>query len=207
MNFDKLQEQWNNSNDGNIQLPTKLDKIKEAHTPIDEVRKNMRKEFFTQAICLIILGFSPVIFNFPPQLTTAFIFTYGLAVAFTAYYFYKFFKFYKHSYDLSFDSRKNLLWFYYELKLNIELYKALTYILFFIGFGFGAIAYTILKSTGASINDASFLQLFDNKIVLVATIIIIMALSFVGGEYWPEYYYGKNLKKVKTILDQLDEED
>lgn len=207
MNFDKLQEQWNNSNESNIQLPTKLDKIKEAHTPIDEVRKNMRTEFLTQAVCLIIMGFSPLIFNFPPQLTTAFIFTYGLVVAFTAYYFYKFYKFYKHSYDLSFDSRKNLLWFYYELKLNIELYKALTYIILFIGLAFGVITYMILKNTGATVKEAEFLLLFENKIVLISTLIAIVLASFAGAEYWPQYYYGKNLKKVKSILDQLDEED
>ena len=160
MNFDKLQEEWNNSNDSKIAVPSDV-KMQEAHTPIDEVRKNMRRECYTQLFCLVLMGFAPVIFNFPSQLTTVFIGTYGMAVAFTLYYFYKFFKFYKHSYDLSFDSRKNLLWFYYELKLNIELYKALTYILFFIGFAFGVLAYMILKNTGVTVKDAYFLVLFE----------------------------------------------
>ncbi|MFD2919213.1 hypothetical protein ACFS6H_05765 [Terrimonas rubra] len=207
MNFDKLQEEWNNSNDSKIAVPPDVKKMQEAHTPIDEVRKNMRRECYIQFFCLVLMGFAPVIFNFPSQLTTVFICTYGMAVAFTLYYFYKFFKFYKHSYDLSFDSRKNLLWFYYELKLNIELYKALTYILFFIGFAFGVLAYTILKNNGITVKDADFLMLFEKKVYVIIAIIIIMALSFAGAEYWPQYYYGKHLKKIKSVLDQLDEQE
>lgn len=207
MNFDKLQEQWNNSNDSKIALPSEENLLKEAHTPIDEVRKNMRRELMVQTAALILLGFSPSIFKFPSELTSVFIFIYGLAVGFTAYYFYKFFRFYKHSYDLSFNSRKNLLWFYYELKLNMELYKALTYILFFIGFAFGVLAYTILKKSGFTIDNASFLVLFEKKIYLIIAIIVIMIASFAGAEYWPEIYYGKHLKKIKSVLDQLDEQE
>ena len=41
MNFDKLQEQWNQENN-EVSLPQNLDKIKEAHNPIDKVRRNMK---------------------------------------------------------------------------------------------------------------------------------------------------------------------
>lgn len=206
MNFDQLQAQWGEESDKKIQVPTTIDHVKQAQTPIDKVRANMKREFFTQLVSAVILLFAPRYFNFPQNLQVIFVFFYGLFIAFTAYYFIKFYNFYKQSYDLTFDSRKNLMWFYYELKLSMELYKALTYILFFIGFSFGIVAYSILKhdAVGLSLDTVlTTIGLTNLKTTIIGMMVVVLA-SFTLAEFWPRYYYGKYLKQIKTVLDQLD---
>lgn len=204
MNFNELQKQWNDEPTDKIHVPNTIDALREAQTPIDKVRKKMRMDFFTQIILLVAIGFAPLIFNFTDELTTIFIPFYGVMISFMAYYFYKFFVFYKKSYDMSFDSRKNLLWFYYELKLNIELYKALTYIMFFIGFSFGVLY-------GMTTKDHSKIDILlsgfeDKNQVLIIFIVVMVVFSFFMAEFIPRWYYGKHLRQVKSVLDQLDEE-
>ncbi|PZR14055.1 MAG: hypothetical protein DI539_19030 [Flavobacterium psychrophilum] len=204
MNFNELQQQWNNEPTDKVKIPNTIDKLKEAQTPIDQVRKKMKADFFMQAIMLVAIAFAPIIFDFPDKLTTLFIPFYAMAIGFMAYYFYKFFVFYRKSYDLTFDSRKNLLWFFYELKLNIELYKALTYILFFLGFSFGVLAGTVTKNENAI---ANFLDKKEAGLpIVIALIAGLIIFSLFMAEFIPRWYYGKHLKQVKTVLDQLDEE-
>lgn len=204
MNFNELQKQWNDEPTDKIHVPNTIDTLREAQTPIDKVRKKMRMDFFTQIILLVAIGFAPLIFNFSKEVTALFIPFYGIMAGFMSYYYYKFFVFYKKSYDMSFDSRKNLLWFYYELKLNIELYKALTYIMFFIGFSFGVLFGMITKDHS---KIDSLLSGFEDKTqVLIIFIIVMVVFSFFMAEFIPRWYYGKHLKQVKSVLDQLDEE-
>lgn len=204
MNFNELQKQWNDEPTNKITVPTEIDTLRKAQTPIDKVRKKMKMDFITQIVLLIAIAFVPLIFDFSDNLTAVFIPFYGVMLGFMAYYFYKFFVFYKKSYDLTFDSRKNLLWFFYELKLNIELYKALTYIMFFLGFSFGILAGTLTKDNSKV--DAFLSGLHDKNQALIIFVIIMVLFSFFMAEYIPRWYYGKHLKQVKAVLDQLDEE-
>ena len=204
MNFNELQQQWNNEPTDKISVPTTIDTLKEAQTPIDRVRKKMKADFFMQAFLIVLTGFAPLIFNFSDKLTALFVPFYAVTIGFMAYYFYKFFVFYKKSYNMTFDSRKNLLWFFYELKLNIELYKALTYIMFFVGFSFGVLAGTITKDENAITN---FLDKKEAGLpMIIALLAGLIIFSLFMAEFIPRWYYGKHLKQVKTILDQLDEE-
>lgn len=204
MNFNELQKQWNDEPTDKIHVPNTIDTLREAQTPIDKVRKKMKMDFFTQIILLVAVGFSPLIFNFSKEVTALFIPFYGIMAGFMSYYYYKFFVFYKKSYDMSFDSRKNLLWFYYELKLNIELYKALTYIMFFLGFSFGVLFGMITKDHSKIDNLLSGFE--DKTQVLIIFIVVMVVFSFFMAEFIPRWYYGKHLKQVKSVLDQLDEE-
>lgn len=204
MNFNELQKQWNDEPTDKIHVPNTIDTLREAQTPIDKVRKKMRMDFFTQIILLVAIGFAPLIFNFSKEVTALFIPFYGIMAGFMSYYYYKFFVFYKKSYDMSFDSRKNLLWFYYELKLNIELYKALTYIMFFLGFSFGVLFGMITKDHSKIDNLLSGFE--DKTQVLIIFIVVMVVFSFFMAEFIPRWYYGKHLKQVKSVLDQLDEE-
>lgn len=207
MNFDELKEQWNKDSNENILVPENLEQLRAAQTPIDAVRKKMKNEFILQSVFLIASAFIPLIFSFSSILTIVFFFCYGLIVAFTSYYFYKFFVFYKKSYDLNYDTRKNLLWFYYELKLNIELYKALNYILFFIGFIMGVLIFMTLKASGNEIEIPVINKIIEKFRVLyfVGMFLLSLVLSFGMAELIPRLYYGKYLKQIKTILDDLDE--
>lgn len=207
MNFDELKAQWDNESDNDVKIPENIEQLKAAQTPIDAVRKKMKNEFFIQMAFLIIGIFIPALLGLSSILTIVFFFCYGLMVTFTLYYFYKFFVFYKKSYDLNYDTRKNLLWFYYELKLNIELYKALNYILFFIGFIMGVLLVIALKASGNELEMPIIDKIVEKFRVLyfVGMFLISLLFSFGMAELIPRLYYGKYLKQIKTILDDLDE--
>ncbi len=200
MNFDQLKDDWNNSPTKGPEVSAKVFSLKEAQSPIDKLRKKMKSEFYTQLLALLVIAFTPRIFNFSVEMKPIFIAFYALACGFTSYYFFKFYTFYKSSANLSLDTRKNLLWFYYEMKLNIELYKALTYMLGLIGLA-GFIAYIFINKggeIGAKAQNLTFI------IVLVCFLSIF--LLGVATEFWAKYYYGKDLQKIKTIIAQLDDE-
>ena len=201
MNFDQLKDEWNKNETNYNEVSEKMLKIKEARTPIDSIRKKMKHEFFVQLISLVIMAFVPRIFGFSTELKTTYIIFYGIICGFTTYYFFKFYTFYKHSYDLSIDSRKNLLWFYYEMKLNLELYKALTYIIGFISLSFCTTALFIIKGKIMTeiLGKISMTYIVINAFVLILIVGIIT-------ELWAKFYYGKYLKQIKTIIDNIDEE-
>ena len=138
MNFDKLQEQWKSEPQNIPETPKELDKIKEAHNPIDKVRSNMKKELIVQSVLIIAVAFS---FSEYWEMGQSahnnvcyFLRTYGRVYAVLRT---KILSFYKESYNTAYDSRKNLMWFSYELRLFIELYRALTFIMMFLGMAFG----------------------------------------------------------------------
>jgi len=207
MNFDKLQEQWNQENN-EVSLPQNLDKIKEAHNPIDKVRRNMKFDLISQAVLTVLIGFVPYIkrneWDF--QSISIFALFYVLMVGFMLYYTLKFYTFYKQSYNLSYDSRKNLMWFAYELRLFIELYRALTFIMMFLGMALGLYFGMHFNTTGQDIfhlKDADFLKLFGVLFFMVAFLLGLVVLFM---EFVINHYYGKYYKKIKNILNQLDEE-
>lgn len=205
MSFDKLKEQWHQESSENIDIPDDLSKLRRAHTPIDLVRKTMRNEFFVQIFTLIASIFVPKILHFNSVLMGIYMFFYALMVVFTLYYFYKFFVFYKRSYDLTFDSRKNLLWFYYELKLNIELYKALTYILIFITQSFVIVAVFVINGNKMDDMLEKLSHISSSNIHVLLIAFAVMLVSFLLAESWSNFSYGKQLKRIKKVLDQLDE--
>lgn len=207
MNFDKLQEQWNQENN-EVSLPQNLDKIKEAHNPIDKVRRNMKFDLISQAVLTVLIGFVPYAkrneWDF--QSISIFALFYVLIVGFMLYYTLKFYRFYKQSYNLSYDSRKNLMWFAYELRLFIELYRALTFIMMFLGMALGLYFGMHFNTTGQDIfhlKDADFLKLFGVLFFMVAFLLGLVVLFM---EFVINHYYGKYYKKIKNILNQLDEE-
>ena len=209
MNFDKLQEQWNQENN-EVSLPQNLDKIKEAHNPIDKVRRNMKFDLISQAVLTVFIGFVPYIKRNEWDFQSISIFSlfYVLMVGFMLYYTLKFYRFYKQSYNLSYDSRKNLMWFAYELRLFIELYRALTFIMMFLGMGMALGLYFGMhfNTTGQDIfhlKDADFLKLFGVLFFMVAFLLGLVVLFM---EFVINHYYGKYYKKIKNILNQLDEE-
>lgn len=207
MNFDKLQEQWNQENN-EVSLPQNLDKIKEAHNPIEKVRRNMKFDLISQAVLTVLIGFVPYAkrneWDF--QSISIFALFYVLMVGFMLYYTLKFYRFYKQSYNLSYDSRKNLMWFAYELRLFIELYRALTFIMMFLGMALGLYFGMHFNTTGQDIfhlKDADFLKLFGVLFFMVAFLLGLVVLFM---EFVINHYYGKYYKKIKNILNQLDEE-
>ncbi|WP_316797587.1 hypothetical protein [Pedobacter agri] len=202
MNFDELKNEWNADGAEETNISEDMLKIKQARTPIDIIRRKMKHELNYQLLALVLMAAFPYLFGLSPQMKLVYLAFYAITCGFTAHYFFKFYRFYKNSYDMTMDSRKSILWFFYEMKLNIELYKALTYIIAFIWVGFIAV-YLLIEKTGA-INKV-LAKLSPTYILLncFVTIIIIGIIT----ELWAWYYYGKYLKRVKKIVDELDFEN
>ncbi|SDE22027.1 hypothetical protein [Pedobacter soli] len=199
MNFDDIKNDWNNPDAGSETISASMLKVKEAYTPIDIIRKKMKHEFFYQIFFLVVMFFLPVTISFSTTTQMAYLACYAIICGFSAYYFFKFYKFYKNSYDMSMDSRKSILWFYYEMKLNIELYKALTYIVAFIAVAFGAIYILVEENADLS----KILARLSPVYVLLNCFISILIIGIIT-ELWAWYYYGKYLKRVKKVVDELD---
>ncbi|PWS30227.1 hypothetical protein [Pedobacter paludis] len=202
MNFDNLKNEWSANDAEELNISADMLKIKEARTPIDIIRRKMKHEFNYQIVALVIMALLPYLLNFSPNMKLMYLAFYAITCGFTAYYFFKFYQFYKHSYDMSMDTRKSILWFYYEMKLNVELYKALTYIISFIGLAFIAVYLFIEKASifARLVSKLSPVYILLNCFI---TILIIGAIT----ELWAWYYYGKYLKRVKKVVDELDFEN
>ena len=201
MNFDNLKNEWNSGDADETNISEDMLKIKQAYTPIDLIRKKMKHEFFYQVVALILIALFPYFFGFSNDMKLVYLIFYAITCGFTAYYFFKFYLFYKNSYDMSMDTRKSILWFYYEMKLNIELYKALTYIVAFIGVAFMAVYLFVEK---ASIFSKIMSKL--SPVYLLLNCFISILIIGVITELWAWYYYGKYLKRVKKVIDELDYE-
>jgi len=199
MNFDELKNEWNAAGAEETNISEHMLKIKQARTPIDIIRRKMKHEFNYQIVALVLMAVIPYFFNFSVKMEMVYMVFYAITCGFTAYYFFKFYRFYKNSYDMSLDSRKNVLWFFYEMKLNIELYKALTYIIAFIGLAFFAIYLFVERASvfARIMSKLSPLYLILNCFI---SILIIGAIT----ELWAWYYYGKYLNRVKKVVDELD---
>ena len=87
------------------------------------------------------------------------------------------------------------------MKLNVELYKALTYIIGFIMISFCATALFLTK------NDllARILEKLSLTYIVLNAFITILIIG-VLTELWARFYYGKHIKQIKVIIDSLDEE-
>ncbi|WP_175634574.1 hypothetical protein [Pedobacter ghigonis] len=201
MNFDDLKNEWNAEKDAETNISADMLKIKQAHTPIDIIRKKMKHEFLYQVAALLIMAVFPYLFNFSDKMKLVYLAFYAITCGFTTYYFFKFYRFYKNSYDMSMDSRKSILWFFYEMKLNIELYKALTYIVAFIATGFLSV-YLLIEKTSVMNKIVANLSPVYILLNCFISILIIGAIT----ELWAWYYYGKYLKRVKKVVDELDYE-
>ena len=206
MNFDQLQEQWNKEPQNIPEFPEKLDKIKEARNPIDKVRSNMKKELIVQSVLVVLIAFFPFLKTgkWDSQLITMFSVFYVLMVGFMLYYGLKFYRFYKESYNLAYDSRKNLMWFSYELRLFIELYRALTFIMMFLGMAFGLYwgAHHQGSSERTLIDETNYFVLLG---VVLLVMIILLGVVIAFAEVFIRMAYGRYLKKINNILQQLDE--
>lgn len=201
MDFDDIKNDWSAESAEEASISGDMFKIKQAHTPIDIIRRKMKHEFFCQIVVLIFMAIIPYLFGFSDKMKLVYIIFYAITCGFTAYYFFKFYMFYKNSYDMSMDTRKSILWFYYEMKLNVELYKALTYIVAFIGVAYISVYLFIEKASVFG----KILDKLSTTYILLNCFISILIIGFIT-ELWAWYYYGKYLKRIKKVIDELDYE-
>ncbi|MBU0942645.1 MAG: hypothetical protein K2Y30_12040 [Flavobacteriaceae bacterium] len=201
MDFNDIQSAWDNDSNENVVLPTNLEKIQTANTPLDKIKKNLKNELVFQSLTVLLSGFAPVIHGFPVKWITPFYFVYSMFAAVSIYYLIRLFLFYKRLSKTTLNTKDSLYETYFDVRLNMELYKTFTFALtpFMVMFllGFALYAKPDLKIAELS-----------NSVLITTLIIISSAILFVGlmTEWWVQHYYGKYAKEIKKVIDELKEE-
>lgn len=201
MDFNDIQSAWNNENTKNVVVPTQLEKVQQANTPLDKIKKNLKNEFIYQIVSIVVVGFAPYLNGFPEQAITPFYLLFSLFVAVSAYYLIKLFIFYKRLNKTALNTKDNLYETYFDIRLNMELYKTFTFALtpFVILFLVGVLYFTLP-------NGATFFTDSTNSITLFLSVLFSMLFIGLGLEWWVHFFYGKYAKEIRTVLDELKEE-
>ena len=201
MDFNDIQSAWNNENTKNVVVPTQLEKVQQANTPLDKIRKNLKNEFIYQGLAIIFTGFVPTLYKFPEEAITPFYLLFSLFVAVSAYYLIKLFIFYKRLNKTALNTKDNLYETYFDIRLNMELYKT---------FGFALTPFMILFLVGVLYfklpNAATLFTDSTNSIALFVSVLFSMLFMGVALEWWVHFFYGKYAKEIRTVLDELKEE-
>ena len=201
MDFNDIQSAWNSENTKNVVVPTQLEKVQKANTPLDKIKKNLKNELIYQIVAIVVIGLAPFLYGFPEQAITPFYLLFSLFVAVCAYYLTKLFVFYKRLNKTALNTKDNLYETYFDIRLNMELYKTFTFALtpFVILFLVGVLYFTLP-------NGATFFTDSTNSITLFLSVLFSMLFMGIALEWWVHFFYGKYAKEIRTVLDELKEE-
>lgn len=202
MDFNELQSVWKNENTENVTLPTHLEKIHSANMPLEIIKKNLKNEFVYQIYSIIFLGLIPIILSFPSKGMAVYYLMFALFVGVCIYYLAKLYRFYLRLGKTTLSTKDSLYETYYEIRLNMELYKTFGFALvpFLILFLFGVLYFEIPEFFNNGLNNTSF---------LIATFsIVIFSILYMGFalEWWVHHFYGKYAKEIRKVIDELKEE-
>jgi hypothetical protein len=112
--------------------------------------------------------------------------------------------FFKRLNKVSLNAKDSLYETYFDIRLNMELYKTFGFALtpFMVLFIVGAGYYQWSKSGEivlSNLHNSHFIGLF----VVVAIFILFMGLAL---EWWVQYFYGKYAKEIRKVIDELKED-
>jgi hypothetical protein len=205
MDFNDIQSAWNNDKSENIVLPTNLEKLQSTKMPLDKIRKNLKNEFVYQVIAILFLGFIPILYKFPSMVTTAFYGLYALFLVICAYFLAKLFLFYKRLNAANTNTKDNLYDTYFDIRLNMELYKSFTYSIMPFALAFAMMI--ILKDHSQEITDVILNKKSGDFILggLFGMFVGVMISAAFITEWWVNHFYGKYAKEIRKVLDELKE--
>ncbi|WP_219223085.1 hypothetical protein [Pedobacter antarcticus] len=205
MNFDDFKTAWNDEQAADIKVPATIEKLKTAHMPLEQLRKKMHGEFYVQLISVLLIAFIPQIFNFSQSLYLPFYGMYAVFFSLCAYYLAKLVIFYKTLDVNTLSTRDSLYETYYNLKLNIEVYKSFTYSLTPLALIFGGL---IILNVG----DGKLMKMIidhglkDTQVIwATVTFIVVMISVTVITELYVSKQYGRYASQLKTLIDELKE--
>lgn len=200
MNLDELKSAWNNDGTNDVSIPETIEQLKKAQHPLDKLKRNMKNEWIMQLIAIIALGFIPQLQGFVSSLYIFYYVAYSLLVIVSVYYLSRFKAFYTQITHYSSDTKDSLTEIYHEFRLNIERYHSFGFLL--LPFALVWVGVYIQNDLMLKGKDLSSLSNDAQKLLIVAVIVIIL-LFVVAILGWTKYYYGKYLKQLKAVLDEL----
>ena len=204
MDFNDIQNAWNNEKPENVVVPNNLEKIQSANTPLDKIRRNLRNEFKYQIGSILLVAIPPMIYDFPSKMFILYYLIYSLYVAVCAYYLIKLYFFYKRLNTITLKTKDSLYETYFDIRLNMELYKTFGFaivpflILYLLGFYY----YVFFKVPGFFDHEFT-----NGQLITFFCIIVFSVLSMgISLEWWVGKFYGKYAKEIRKVIDELKEE-
>lgn len=204
MNLDNFKSAWNAENTDDVQIPKELHQLRKAQHPLEGLKRHMKIETYVQSLAIIILGFSPQIFNIHPSLYVIYYVAYVMLVVFSGYYFFGFRKFYQQISNYGVGTKDGLMEIYFELRLNIERYHSFGFLL--LPFALVWIG-VLVQSRNLAQGKSMMTIAVGDQFTLVIWVLIMTLLIVVAIQVWTNFYYGKYVKQLKTVLDELKEEN
>lgn len=202
MNLDDIKSSWNKETAENIQLPKSVSALGKAKHPVDKLKRNMRFELALQLATLIILPFY-LRSRFSNNMQELLMGVYAVFVLICIYYLYNFYLFYKKNVAYSIASKDSLYDLYYGLRLNMERYKSLGFLLIpfvMIMVGLGSIE----NPENASMGGVELLANLKNFLI---TMVLVTAIYIGVVIFWVDVLYGKYARQLKDVLEELIEDD
>lgn len=204
MDFNDIQNAWNNEKGEKVVLPNNLEKIQSANTPLDKIKKNLKNELIYQIISVVFMGFIPLIYDFPPKIVILYYLLFSLFTAVCIYYLVKLYVFYKRLNTVTLKTKDNLYETYFDIRLNMELYKTFGFALtpFLIIYLFGFFYYKFSEIPGFFATEITNFQL----VIVFSIVVFVMLFMGISLELWVHRFYGKFAQEIKNVIDELKEE-
>lgn len=168
------------------------EKQKEIHLPLEKIRKNMRMEFWMNVVSMLVL--LPLMSSFTENQYIRWT-LYFIMLFILGYYTFKFNKLYQKILNQQFDTFHSMMELNYDLKLNVELYKSyyVASVPFFMGIFF------VLLEKHNFFTDENLIMHYAPFILFFAITALILGI----GSWWLENYYGKYVKQISKIVQDL----
>ncbi|SDM99282.1 hypothetical protein [Siphonobacter aquaeclarae] len=210
MNLDDLQKQWQQQPDEHIQLPVQLDSLKKARNPVEKIRQNMKNEFWFQLIGLLVISLAPALMKSSREFLVIYYSFLPVVLAISGYYLTRFFRFYRDTIRMDMDTRKNLYRFYFEMKLNIEAYKAFNYCIgiFLIPLGLLFALQDKFPDPFLSIHRYMSTHTIGTEQVIIVAVVLLTAVVVIDliARVWVEKYYAPYVRQIEAVLNELEAE-
>ncbi|WP_289663707.1 hypothetical protein [Flavobacterium panacagri] len=204
MDFNDIQNAWNNEKN-DVVLPDNLEKINSVNTPLDKIKKNLKKEFIVQIISLIFVGVVPLLIDLNYGFFLAYYLLYAVSILISVAFTIRLYIYYKNFTNVAATTKDNLYEIYYNIMLFMETYKSASYSFFPFG-----LFYMFLLPLGKKSGKLLNLVLNSNQEYVAAIFILIvfafMILMWFMTEGHVKLFYGKYAKEIRKVIDELKEE-
>jgi hypothetical protein len=214
MNIDDLKDAWSNDEPKGARLPDSIANLGKTTSAVGRIRKNMKSEFIALLIFyMLLISFLIFIRLQFTGLQTAFYFNTISVLLFmvlilNCFYYSRFYFFYKSisRYDLNLsDSIRKIA---YELELNTEIYKTYNFSVTSL-----AVLVTIALIGGKRAFDYILRVLSSNTffssgnmLIVFLLILISFAITYYFINLHVKLQYGKYIKELKQVMDDLGSE-
>ncbi len=204
MDFNDIQSAWNDEQYKDLRLPANPEKLKSVNTPLDKIKKNLRKEAIIQVIAIILIGLIPISTSMNPDFLLAYYLLYVVSFIISLYFSIRLYIHYRNFSTVTVSAKDSLYEVYYNIRLYMETYKSFSYAL--VPFG---LMYMFLIPLGKESGRLPALLLamsLQTKVLLFIGIVgIFMGLMWLMTEAHVKTFYGKYADEIRRLIDELKE--